>query len=233
MVLNMIKNNILMAVVFLMFATGCSSITTSDNAGLMNVDAGHDKTVNVGDTVDFEGYCSVKAGMFQREASWDFGDGSGEDGITASHIYTQPGDYTAELTVSIIFGVTIWDSDSINVKVNPLPAEAFLTEGNQSSEGQSEQVIMNQTVTLLPDGRMALAGTAGTGDPSEIAVAVETTPGSRLFEHAARFMQDETGRLPDDVKVLDNDNIVIRAGAVLYNVCLDDGAVSTIPLDVP
>jgi hypothetical protein len=228
--LKMIKNIILMAVFFLMLTTGCSSITTNDDADLLKVDAGNDKTVYVGDTVDFEGYSAVKAGMFQREASWDFGDGLGEDGIQATHIYSQPGDYTAELTVSIIFGVTIWASDNINVKVNPLPAENFLPTDYQQSEDSSGQAIMNQTVTLLPDGRMALAGTVDTEDPSEIVVAVETLPGSRLLELVTRFMQYETGSLPDHVKAQDNENIEISAGAVLYNVCLNNGFVSATPI---
>jgi hypothetical protein len=231
--LKMIKTNILMAAVVLMFATGCSSITTNEDGGLLRVDAGNDQTVFVGDTVNFDGSCSAKGGLFQREASWDFGDGTGEDGITAIHVYTQPGDYTAELTVSVIYIITVNVSDDIHIKVNPLPAEAFLPADNESAEGLNVQAIANQTVALLPDGRRALVGTSDTEDPFEIAVAVETAPGSRLFEHAARFMQYETGSLPDGVKALDNENIEISAGAVLYNVCLNNGVISAAPLDGP
>ena len=221
------KSSILKTAVFLIFVTGCSSIKTTDDAGLLKVDAGDDKTAFVGETVDFEGSCIIKAGFFQRDASWDFGDGSGEDGILATHVYTKPGDYTAELTVSIVYLVTFSVSDDINVKINPLPADAFLTTGNQSSEETTEHVIMNQLVTFLPDGRMALVGTVNTEDPSEIAVTLETEPGNRLLRHVANIIQYETSSFPDDVKAQDNENIKVISGAVQFNVCLINGVAST------
>ena len=225
--LKMMKSSILKTAVFLIFVTGCSSIKTTDDAGLLKVDAGDDKTAFVGETVDFEGSCIIKAGFFQRDASWDFGDGSGEDGILATHVYTKPGDYTAELTVSIVYLVTFSVSDDINVKINPLPADAFLTTGNQSSEETTEHVIMNQLVTFLPDGRMALVGTVDTEDPSEIAVTLETEPGNRLLRHVANIIQYETSSFPDDVKAQDNENIKVISGAVQFNVCLINGVAST------
>ena len=227
----MMKSSILKTVVFLIFVTGCSNIKLTEDAGLLKVDAGDDKTAFVGDTVNFEGDCIVKAGLFQRDASWDFGDGSGDDGIQATHVYTKPGDYTAELTVSIVYYLTFSVSDDLNVKINPLPADAFLTTGNQSSEETNENTITNQLVTFLPDGRMVLVGTVDTEDPSEIAVAVETEPGNRLLRHVANIIQYETSSFPDDVKAQDNENIVISAGAVLFNVCLINGVASTSFLD--
>lgn len=220
------KTHILIITAFI-FAAGCGSIKMTDDAGVLKVDAGDDKTAFVGDTVDFEGSCIVKAGFFQRDASWDFGDGSSEEGTHATHVYTRPGDYTAELTVSIIYLVTFSISDDINVKINPLPADAFLATGKLSSEETNGHVITNQLVTFLPDRRMVLAGTAKAEDPSEIAVAVETQPGSRLLRHVANIVQYETSSFPDDIKALDNENIVLNSGAVQFNVCLINGVASS------
>jgi hypothetical protein len=222
----MMKTNILMAVIILTFATGCGSIKMKNDGGMLNVDAGEDKTAFVGDTVDFDGTCSVKGGLFQREACWDFGDGTGEDGITATHVYTEPGDYTAELTVEVVYLVTISASDDVQVKINPLPAEAFL---NQEESG--EYSFANQMATFLPDGRMVITGTVNPEDPSEIAVAVETIRGIRLLKNVTSFIQQDTGSYPDEVKAKDNENIIISAGEASYNVCLGSGIVNSYPRD--
>ena len=227
----MIKTNILMAVIILTIATGCGSIKMNNDGGMLNVDAGEDKTAFVGDTVDFEGTCSVKGGLFQREAYWDFGDGSGEDGIMANHVYTQPGDYTAELTVEVVYLVTISASDDIKVKINPLPAEAFLNASSQSPEESGEYSVSNQMAAFLPDGRMIIIGNINPEDPSEIAVAVETIRGIRLLKQVTSFIQQDISSYPDEVKAEDNENIIISAGEASYNVCLSSGIVSAYPRD--
>jgi hypothetical protein len=222
----MMKTRNLIAVIMVIFVTGCSSIKMTNDGGILNVDAGDDKTAFVGDTVDFDGSCKVNGGLFQREASWDFGDGTGEDGITATHVYTEPGDYTAELTVEVVYIVTFSVSDDINVKINPLPAESFLTPDSQLSEDYGEYTVSNQMAAFLPDGRMVITGTVNPEDPSEIAVAVETIRGIRILKQVTTFIQNDTGGFPDEVKAEDNDNIVISAGDARYNVCLSSGIVS-------
>lgn len=215
-----------MAIIILIIATGCSSIKMNNDGGMLNVDAGEDKTAYVGDTVDFDGTCRVKGGLFQREAYWDFGDGTGEDGITATHVYTEPGDYTAELTVEVVYIVTICASDDLKVKINPLPAEAFVNGGSKSSDESCSDALANQMAAFLPDGRMVITGTINPEDPSEIAVAVETLRGIRILKQVTTFIQNDTSNFPDEVKAEDNDNIVISAGDAKYNVCLSSGIVS-------
>lgn len=227
----MIKINILMAIIILTIVTGCGSIKMNNDCGMLNVDAGEDKTAFVGDTVDFDGTCSVKGGLFQREAYWDFGDGTGEDGITATHVYTQPGDYTAELTVEVVYIVTICASDDLKVKINPLPAEAFMNASSQSSDESCGDALANQMAAFLPDGRMVIIGTINSEDPSEIAVAVETIRGIRLLKQVTRFTQQDADRYPDEVKAEDNENIIINSGEASYNVSLSSGIVSSYPRD--
>jgi hypothetical protein len=220
------KSYIMTAVVILILAAGCSSIKMKNDGGMLNVDAGEDKTAFVGDTVDFDGTCSVKGGLFQREAYWDFGDGTGEDGIMATHVYTEAGDYTAELTVEVVYIVTICASDDLKVKINPLPAEAFLNAPSKSPAESSGYPLSNQMAAFLPDGRMVIAGTVNPEDPSEIAVAVETLRGIRILKQVAHFIQNDAASYPDEVKAEDNDHIVISAGEDSYNVCLSSGIVS-------
>ncbi len=225
----MMKTNILTALIVTMLAAGCSSIKMKNDGGMLNVDAGEDKTAYVGDTVDFDGTCSVKGGLFQREAYWDFGDGTGEDGITATHVYTEPGDYTAELTVEVVYIVTICASDDLRVKINPLPAEAFINASSQSSDESCSDALANQMAAFLPDGRMVIIGTINPEDPSEIAVAVETVRGLRILKQITNFIQNDTVSYPDDVKAEDDDHIIINAGKASYNVCLSSGIVSEYP----
>jgi hypothetical protein len=146
--------------------------------------------------------------------------------MTAIHVYTQPGDYVAEFTVTIIFTITISASDDINVHVSPLPTESFLPANDLGSAGSEEQAIANQRAAVLSDGRIVIAGTAGAGVSPEIAVAVETLPGSRIFRHVARFAHLETKSLPESVKALGNGNIEIKAGDILYDVNPDSGVVN-------
>lgn len=215
--------------IIMMLSAGCSGIKMKNDGGMLNVDAGEDKTAYVGDTVDFDGTCSVKGGLFQREACWDFGDGTGEDGITATHVYTEPGDYTAELTVEVVYIVTISASDDLHVKINPLPAEAFMNVSSQSSDESCGDTLANQMAAFLPDGRMVITGTVNPEDPSEIAVAVETVRGIRILKQVTSFIRNDTVSYPDEIKVEDNDHIIISAGEASYNVCLSSGIVSEYP----
>lgn len=58
-------------------------------------------SVNVGDTVNFDGNGSTDPGdQSQLTYTWDFGDGATGDGATASHSWTSSGTYTIILTVS-------------------------------------------------------------------------------------------------------------------------------------
>jgi hypothetical protein len=225
----MMRKNILTAIIIITLATGCSSIKMKNDGGMLKVDAGEDKTAYVGDTVDFDGTCSVKGGLFQREAYWDFGDGTGEDGITATHVYNEPGDYTAELTVEIVYIVTISASDDLHVKINPLPAEAFLTTGSQSSEGPCEYAVANQMAAFLPDGRMVITGTVNSEYQSEMTVAVETIKGIRILKKVTSFIPNDNDCYPNEIIAVDNDNIIIRIGDASYNVCLSSGIVNGYP----
>ena len=66
----------------------------------MTVSAGSNLTTNAGSTVTFAG--SVSGGTAPYTDSWNFGDGSTSTGntLTPSHLYANPGTYTATLTAT-------------------------------------------------------------------------------------------------------------------------------------
>jgi parallel beta-helix repeat protein len=83
-------------------------------------DAGTDRTVNVGATVNFDaGGSSDNVGIVSYE--WDFGDGTTGTGEKTSHTYTNPGTYTVILTVKDAAG----NSATRSITITVLSTEAF------------------------------------------------------------------------------------------------------------
>ncbi len=74
--------------------------------------AGQNQSVNVGDTVSFNGGASTdNVGIVSY--AWSFGDGSTGSGVTITHVYNTAGTYTVTLTVMDAAG----NSDSSTLKV--------------------------------------------------------------------------------------------------------------------
>ena len=65
--------------------------------------------------VAFDGAASTDPEGTALTYSWDFGDGATESGVTASHVYSVPGTYTATLTVTDADGATAEASEEITV----------------------------------------------------------------------------------------------------------------------
>lgn len=62
-------------------------------------------SVSVGESVVFDASGSSDPDGAVISYQWDFGDGATETGVAASHVFTQPGEYTATLTVQDDAGV--------------------------------------------------------------------------------------------------------------------------------
>jgi PKD repeat protein len=76
--------------------------------------AGQNQTVNTGDTVNFNASNSTdNTGIVSY--AWNFGDGATGTGITATHVYSNQGTYTATLTVEDAAGNR--DTNSVNITV--------------------------------------------------------------------------------------------------------------------
>ena len=105
------------------WATDTVIITVLDTTKPV-ANAGQDRTVNVGTTVAFDaGDSTDNVGIVSYE--WDFGDGTTGTGVTTSHVYSTPNNYTVKLTVKDAAGNTA--THSITVTVESLPAETFPT----------------------------------------------------------------------------------------------------------
>jgi hypothetical protein len=81
-------------------------------------DAGPDQTVIVGDTVQFDGSNSYDLYGTIVSYDWNFDDGSPYiSGVSPTHIYNEPGEYTVILIVRDNNGA--FGEDSITITVNP------------------------------------------------------------------------------------------------------------------
>ena len=81
--------------------------------------AGLDQTVRVEETVTFNGSGSTdNVGIVSYE--WDFGDGTTGTGVIINHTYTEPGEYTATLTVKDTADNSATDSIVITVQAAPV-----------------------------------------------------------------------------------------------------------------
>jgi PKD repeat protein len=84
------------------------------------------QTVFVGDEAWFDGIFSYDSDGLIVSFYWDFGDGTGEEGIHVTHVYGYPGNFTVTLTVVDDGGLS--DSDQVVVTVLPVedPREPIL-----------------------------------------------------------------------------------------------------------
>jgi len=85
------------------------------------VEAKEDIVVQAGDSVQLNGSFTDPGTLDTHTIHWDFGDGQTFDGsLTPTHTYFAKGNYIATLTVTDDDGEV--GSDTVNVKVNPIPA---------------------------------------------------------------------------------------------------------------
>ena len=122
--------------------------------------AGDDQTVATNTPVAFDGSGSVPAAAITTYA-WDFGDGATSSDMSPIHTYTQPGTYSAKLTVTS-GALTATDTATITV-VTPPPAQGLeitATSGGALLAGADVMVILADgsriSGTTGPDGTTLL-----------------------------------------------------------------------------
>lgn len=72
-------------------------------------------------SVSFDASASSDADGSVIAFAWDFGDGASATGVTASHVYSNPGSYPVTLTVTDDLGAKA--SSSVTIQVNPDPSK--------------------------------------------------------------------------------------------------------------
>jgi hypothetical protein len=80
--------------------------------------AGPDQTTTVNQTVSFDGGDSSddEDGWGIASYQWDFGDGTQDSGVTTTHVFNAPGNYTVTLTVEDWGGNSDQDELTVNVQ---------------------------------------------------------------------------------------------------------------------
>jgi PKD repeat protein len=126
----------------------------------------------VGDTAVFTATITDAAGndASSQVASyqWNFGDGTSSGGRTASHVYSQPGNYAVTLTITDVLGRIGQSSQSITVGGGTNPTATFFTTPSSPNVGQ--QVTFNASQALAAPGHRITSyawdfgdGTTGSG----------------------------------------------------------------------
>jgi PKD repeat protein len=94
----------------------------------------------VDEPVTFDASQSKAEGGKITEYQWSFGDGSTATGVSASHTYTEPGEYTVELTVTDDLGNSDTATRTITVEgVNEPPTVSFSYSPTDPDEDESVQ----------------------------------------------------------------------------------------------
>ncbi len=86
-----------------------------------------------GSPVSLDATASTDDGASITSYSWDFGDGGGAAGATASHAYASPGVYTVRLTVGDTAGLTSTTTQTITV--DAVPTASFAAAPNPANAG--------------------------------------------------------------------------------------------------
>lgn len=136
--------------------------------------------------------------------AWDFGDGSGAEGATASHAYGTTGTFEVRLTARDASGAEVAGTGSVTITAERLPVE-FLSEPPLSvaerepyryevrygAPGIGQEISLRATqlpawLTLnkAGDGTEALVGTPGAGDLGTHAVTLELGDGTTTVEQS-------------------------------------------------
>lgn len=119
--------------------------------------AGDDQSAVVNTAVQFDGSASTPSAGIEAYR-WAFGDGTTGEGARVEHTYTEPGTYTAKLTVQMNGELK---TDEVTVTVTPVPREPGLkitvTDGSSPLGSANVQV-------QAADGKRFSAVTAATGE---------------------------------------------------------------------
>ena len=100
--------------------------------------AGEDREVCAHREIQFDGTASQDPNGLIHNYDWEFGDGTSGGGATPTHLYSQPGDYLARLTISgeRVGSCPHRDSDTVRIRVHAAP-QAVIHAPSAAAEGES------------------------------------------------------------------------------------------------
>jgi len=131
----------LMVIVFLApMLSGCTDLLGSNSPPTVTMSVDPSGTVKADESVTFSAAGSSDPDGDSLTFEWDFGDGNIGTGLTTSHIYAQPGEYTAELAVgdgtheaTASKSITVVDSTARQPKAKITSSKDDDCEGDESS----------------------------------------------------------------------------------------------------
>lgn len=154
--------------------------------------AGGNRTINEGDTVQFDGSQSsdLEAPLFAQ--SWVFDDSATADGSLASHSYAQDGVHTATFTVVDTAGSTT--SDTARVTVNNLPPEILQLNDPSGAFGQPIDLLATFRDAGLLDTHTATIDW-GDGGADQAAINEVSGAGTASGHHTYRAGGHYSGQI--------------------------------------
>lgn len=126
--------------------------------------AGPDRTVDVGESINFSGFESSDSDGTIVDYAWDFGDGSEGSGISALHSYGAAGEYTVTLTVTDDDGAT--ESDTATVLVNEVVVGDMMHVDSIDMDGRNHRrrgCTASADVTLLDESDLPISSATVNG----------------------------------------------------------------------
>ena len=131
----------LMVIVFLApMLSGCTDLLGSNSPPTVTMSVDPSGTVKADESVTFSAAGSSDPDGDSLTFEWDFGDGNIGTGLTTSHIYAQPGEYTVELAVgdgtheaTASKSITVVDSTARQPKAKITSSKDDDCEGDESS----------------------------------------------------------------------------------------------------
>jgi large repetitive protein len=160
--------------------------------------------------VEFDGSKSFDSDGSITKYLWDFGDGTSSSMKTTSHIYRNPGEYKATLTVYDNSGVSNNSaSDNINVKINAKPI---------ADAGPDQLVASGENVTISANNSI---DTDGSINFVEWRLGSELLSEENEFSHvlnepglySIKLMVKDNSTHPD---AIDYDNLIVRVNEAPY-----------------
>ena len=115
--------------------------------------AGADTQVAAGEPLVFDASASADPDGVIRSHRWDFGDGTQGEGVRVRHRYSEPGLYSATLTVTDDSGLAnASQRDRLSVRVNAAPVPVIAASPEVPCPG--EEVRLDASESLDPDGTL-------------------------------------------------------------------------------
>lgn len=126
------------------------AITITVNAPPM-AEAGDNQWACVGETVRFDGSKSYDSDGSIAEYQWSFGDGASASGVTASHVYKEPGIYPVRLNITDNSGSKCnADADGLVIFVNDPP----VADAGPAISGCDYVISFDGQNSFDPDGKI-------------------------------------------------------------------------------